>query len=366
MKIARIAFGLAMLIGAASSVPAARAQESVLTVGSDAPALAVEHWVKDGNGQFKPVTEFESGKVYVVEFWATWCGPCIASMPHLAETQTKYADKGVQIVSISDEPIETVTKFLERAYDGEPGKTYSDLTSAYCLTTDPDRSNHKSYMEAAAQNGIPTAFIVGKDAKIEWIGHPMTMDEPLEAVVAGSWDREKFATEFKAAQEAELAMQAVYALLQEGKTDEALAKVDGMIATATGDSKLQLTMMRLQLLTNTGAEASKIEGAIRDALAGAADQPMLAINVGFALHEAVASGSIDNKELIGTALAALDAVKSDDKTLSAYTSYVRANLLNDSGDAKGAVEAAKQGLENAPAQIKPMFEELLRSLETEK
>jgi thiol-disulfide isomerase/thioredoxin len=45
-------------------------------------------WIK---GQ--PVTRFEPGHVYVVEFWATWCGPCAAAMPHLSELQKKYAGR---------------------------------------------------------------------------------------------------------------------------------------------------------------------------------------------------------------------------------------------------------------------------------
>ena len=69
----------------------------------EAPALDIEHWIQDGNGFFKPVKKFEAGKVYVIEFWATWCGPCIASMPHLAELQNKYRGRDVQVISVSDE-----------------------------------------------------------------------------------------------------------------------------------------------------------------------------------------------------------------------------------------------------------------------
>src|SRR5690606_28230357 len=97
---------------------------------------------------------------------------------------------------------ETVEAFLERPVRGQEDeqdvKTYRDLTSAYCLTTDPDQSSSEDYMRAAGQNGIPTSFIVGKDSKIEWIGHPMAIEETLKAVVTDSWDRETFAAEFKA------------------------------------------------------------------------------------------------------------------------------------------------------------------------
>lgn len=228
------------LIASLSAPRFAMAQgEPSLTIGSKAPALDIEHWVSNGQGKFQQVKDFEPGKVYVVEFWATWCGPCVMSMPHLAQTQKNYASKGVQIISVSDEDRETVDEFLAkevRSMDDEEDEgeatetsakqTYADLTGVYCLTCDPDGSVHKDYMEAARQNGIPTCFIVGKTGLVEWIGHPMQMDEPLEKVVGGSWDRDAFAAEMKR-QEAAQAMFVKFARkMQAGSFDDAAAILD--------------------------------------------------------------------------------------------------------------------------------------------
>jgi thiol-disulfide isomerase/thioredoxin len=65
-----------------------------LKLGDPAPALKVSKFVKGS-----PVTKFEPGKFYVVEFWATWCGPCKTSIPHLTEMAKKYKD--VQFVGVS-------------------------------------------------------------------------------------------------------------------------------------------------------------------------------------------------------------------------------------------------------------------------
>lgn len=171
-------------------------EDKVLTIGSKAPNIDVEHWVSDNDGAFEHTTTLKSDKVYVIEFWATWCGPCISAMPHIVELQEKYKDS-VQVVSISDEDMETVEKFLERKVRGKDDETYADLTSTYCLTTDPDESVKKDYFRAAGRTGIPCAFIVGKTGVVEWIGHPMRMDEPLEKVVNDEWDREKFAVGYE-------------------------------------------------------------------------------------------------------------------------------------------------------------------------
>lgn len=238
-------------------------QKPLLTVGSTAPVLDVEHWVQDGQGKFKPVTDFKKDHVYIVEFWATWCGPCIASMPHISKLQDEYADKNVQVVSISDEPLKTVEGFLEGPVRGEEDMTYAELTKNYCLTTDPDESVYEDYMRAAGQNGIPTAFIVGKQGKVEWIGHPMEMDEPLAAVVSGDWDRDAFAAEFTAQQKAEAMMEGIYMRLQRGDTAKALELIDAAVAELkTDQQKDPLLGMKLQVQLSEIMEAGKNDEAL--------------------------------------------------------------------------------------------------------
>jgi len=162
-----------------------------LQVGSTAPPIDIEHWVQNDGSSTKGSLQFELGKVYVVEFWATWCPPCVSSMPHLVSLQKQYASQGVQIVSISNEPIETVQEFLDGPYRGDSDageaspSTFRQLTSAYSLTTDPDGSAWEDYLTAAGIDGIPSAFLVGKSGKIEWIGHPMELDSALAKAVAG-------------------------------------------------------------------------------------------------------------------------------------------------------------------------------------
>jgi thiol-disulfide isomerase/thioredoxin len=64
--------------------------------GKPAPALAVKNWI---NADHMTVQQLK-GKVVLVDFWATWCGPCLASIPHTNELMEKYKDQGLVIIGV--------------------------------------------------------------------------------------------------------------------------------------------------------------------------------------------------------------------------------------------------------------------------
>lgn len=155
---------------------AGSARAATLNIGDPAPSLQIAHWVKGS-----PVDGFETGRVYVVEFWATWCGPCKESIPHLTELAHQFQDKVTFIgVDVMEQDTNTVVKFVHR----EGGKM------DYHVAIDrPEGVMADTWLKAAGQNGIPSAFVVDGAGRIAWIGHPMdSLDKTLDQVLAGTWD----------------------------------------------------------------------------------------------------------------------------------------------------------------------------------
>ena len=229
---------------ATQTAPAAPAAPTTLalSIGSKAPIPEISDFVRGEKPTF-----FEPGKVYVIEFWATWCPPCRQSMPHLTKLAEDMKSKGVVIVGVSDEKVETVRTFLE--------KDEWKQKARYTLATDPDRSTHKAYMEASGQGGIPTAFIV-KEGVVQWIGHPMEMDAPLAKIVDGTWDPKTAKQSFEDAVAEEMKAMGrqndMTKAIDSKDWDKAVALIDAEIAASTGEEAMQSKVQKAQILLVAG------------------------------------------------------------------------------------------------------------------
>jgi thiol-disulfide isomerase/thioredoxin len=151
-----------------------------LLVGDPAPGIRLVEFLKGA-----PLPDLELGKVYVLEFWATWCGPCRANIPHLSELQDKYPQAIFIGVAVTEPNTEAVGAFvaemgdqiryriaIEEPLAGRSGREGGSMT--------------KYWLEASYQRGIPAAFMVNRAGQIAWIGHPIELEEPLAAVINGN------------------------------------------------------------------------------------------------------------------------------------------------------------------------------------
>lgn len=203
VKLGRIAIASFLLgiLFSFSNKASAAIDTSVLNVGDKIPELKYDKWLKG-----HPFKEYQKGRLYIFEFWATWCGPCRQAMPHLSEVAAKYKDKltviGVDIWETQGGHTPSITpeNFVKKMGNN----------MAYNVVTDTkDGWMGKNWMLAAGQQGIPCSFMV-KDGIILWIGHPINLDSVIDVVNSGKYDpvavKEEFRKKAAAQAQSEAAM----------------------------------------------------------------------------------------------------------------------------------------------------------------
>ncbi len=148
-----------------------------LKVGDPAPATRPATML-----QGAAVKDFKKGEVYVFECWASWCGPCIAAIPHLNELHKQMGKKGVVITGVNVWESERDAASAQRAKDFLQAQG-SKMSYRVALG---GKAFIKDWLEAAEVNGIPHAFVVA-EGKIAWTGHPAQLTaEMLGDILTGT------------------------------------------------------------------------------------------------------------------------------------------------------------------------------------
>lgn len=148
-----------------------------LNIGDSAPPLRVSKWIKGA-----PLKKFEKGHVYVIEFWATWCKPCIAAMPYLSALAGEYKDR-VTILGIDIYEKKTTTMERVKAFVDSMGRRMD-----YGVAAEDSNFMVAGWYDASGEQGIPKSFVVNAEGRLAWIGHPKDLDEVLRKIVNNTWD----------------------------------------------------------------------------------------------------------------------------------------------------------------------------------
>lgn len=139
--------------------------QSNIRIGEKAPAIKITDWIEN-----TPADKDLAGKYIVLEFWATWCGPCIAAVPHMNELQKEFNRKDLYYISISDEPVEKIKRTLKRV----------DFKSI--VVTDQTGQTQKNYGDKVeGLQAIPLTVLIDNKGIVKWVGLPTQLTQKVMA-----------------------------------------------------------------------------------------------------------------------------------------------------------------------------------------
>ncbi|MGY3116277.1 thiol-disulfide isomerase/thioredoxin [Bradyrhizobium sp. S3.14.4] len=134
-----------------------------LRMESPAPPIRVESWVRG-----EPLTNFKLGTLYIVAFWATWCGGCVAEISPLAQLQEKYDDSAVEVIAVAASERGSTAEEARTHLDAWLTKNGSELN--FRIAFDYAGNMKKSWMAPSLSSTIPTSFVIDRDGRVAFVG----------------------------------------------------------------------------------------------------------------------------------------------------------------------------------------------------
>jgi len=201
-----------MLVAALAAIIAAGTPVLAdLKVGDPAPPLKIKDWMR---GEAVNLAKEAAKKIHMVEFWATWCPPCKASVPLLTQYQKKY-EKDLVIIGVTDPDPSRNSPTEIKQFVKEQGKNMM-----YTVAIDDNGATSKAYLPSEMV-GIPYAFLVGRDGRVVWEGSPLdpALEQVIPDVINGKYDVAAAKAAANLDQEVAKRFQSLEMAYQMGETD---------------------------------------------------------------------------------------------------------------------------------------------------
>lgn len=234
-------------------------------IGDKAPPVKVSDWM----AAKPPALPGEKGAdkhVFLVEFWATWCGPCRRSIPHLAKLHRAREKDGLVIIGVSNEDKPTVEGFVK----GKGGKKGMDMP--YFVGVDDDMGTNSKYMDEI--EGIPHSFLVDRSGVVVWAGNPLdseALDKAIDLTLAGKYDVEKAKKAAEAGKKFTRLMNELQVAYQ-GKDEKKIFQLlDQMIETKPDDLQGYLIKRHMLGEFNKREQISSVDAALEAAIKDSPD-----------------------------------------------------------------------------------------------
>ncbi|MDR6783384.1 thiol-disulfide isomerase/thioredoxin [Pedobacter africanus] len=232
-------------------------QRPELSIGDPIPALSYSHWVKG-----TPQDKLSGDKIYVLEFWATWCIPCIAAMPHISDLADQYKGKvkviGVNILErIGDQAYSGITPKVKEFVQKNQDRMRFDV-----IVDDDQRTMHNKWLTKAGISGIPATFVV-KNEQILWIGHPNFVSSVLKEILEGKYDIQSRKKEYEKQQIASAKGSSIFSknmgrvdsAITAKRPEEAINLLDSILKVSPSGS-YAYRQRKMQILVAFNQEAS--------------------------------------------------------------------------------------------------------------
>ena len=108
-------------------------------------------------GNFK--IEDYKGKTVLINFWATWCGPCRAEMPELVKLREKYKDKGFEVIGVNADPEDSIDAI----------KSFGEKMNLTYKLAQSDLSFFDQFLKISKFEGIPQSFLIDGDGRLRGV-----------------------------------------------------------------------------------------------------------------------------------------------------------------------------------------------------